>query len=294
MPDEDMSLRIRQRIAEGSIVIVKDKPNKLVDPYAREYRLLTGEEARRVKAEPAGPVTRVVYHPATPEDERGYQLEVQTVVTDSPEHLAAQQAAAEAAEEKHAAITNQQVELEKAAQADKEKAAKDAEADAEDDPYAEHWNRTLAVNHERAAAMDESFMEREKERQKIEAEGLKYSAARAKASAKDEDEDEAATDADEAFMAQEAGRQKIEDRVQKEREVEAKEAAKAAEDAPVKAVAGTTSPYIAVSDVGAKAGVGVTPGDIHGYPRAKPKARATSKPKAKAKASTSETPKSSS
>lgn len=113
--EEEMTLRIRQRIAEGNIVIVDDAPTKGPDNQSREYRLLTGDEAREHMAEPAGPVTRVVYHPATPDDEKEYQLEVKEVQADSPLYVASQQAAAEAAEAAHAEVARRQADAEKAA-----------------------------------------------------------------------------------------------------------------------------------------------------------------------------------
>lgn len=115
VPDEDMTLRIRRRIAEGQIVITDDKPTKSADTDAREYKLLTGEEARKRMAEPAGPVTRVVYHPATPADEREFNLEVQSVEGESEIFKKSQAEAAAAAEEKSAAIAKAQAEAEKAA-----------------------------------------------------------------------------------------------------------------------------------------------------------------------------------
>ena len=117
VPDEGMSLRIKLRIAEGNIVIVDDEPTEVLGSQAREYRLLTGAEARAHMAEPAGPVTRVVYHPATPEDEKDYQLEVQEVQTESDRFIETQRSQAEAAEAEHADIARRQSEFEAAASA---------------------------------------------------------------------------------------------------------------------------------------------------------------------------------
>ena len=112
VPDEGMSLRIKLRIAEGNIVIVDDEPTEVLGSQAREYRLLTGAEARAHMAEPAGPVTRVVYHPATPEDEREYQLEVQEVQTESDRFIETQREQAEADQAAHAEIGRRQSEAE--------------------------------------------------------------------------------------------------------------------------------------------------------------------------------------
>lgn len=113
--EEDMTLRIKRRIAEGHIVIVDDAPTHETDLQARVYRLLTGDEARAHKAEPAGPVTRIVYHPATPEDQREYQLAVQEVQTESDRFVEAQAAALVAEDERRAEIVALQVEAEKKA-----------------------------------------------------------------------------------------------------------------------------------------------------------------------------------
>lgn len=60
-PPEKRSERILQRIARGSIEEVDDQPTTPAETDDRVYRLLTGDEARRHKAEPAGPVIRYVY-----------------------------------------------------------------------------------------------------------------------------------------------------------------------------------------------------------------------------------------
>jgi len=60
--------RFAQRVLAGVIVETKDPvtaPEGLAD--VREYRLLTGEEARAHKAQPAGVVTRSVFNPVSGE-----------------------------------------------------------------------------------------------------------------------------------------------------------------------------------------------------------------------------------
>lgn len=128
VPDEDMTLRIRQRIAEGSISITDDKPTKSAETDAREYKLFTGEEARKRMAEPAGPVTRVVYRPSTPEDEKDFNPIVQTVV--DPTTARAELAESERVAAEESAAVKAQEEAERAAaeaRAAEAKAAKAAE-----------------------------------------------------------------------------------------------------------------------------------------------------------------------
>lgn len=270
-PDEKMSLRIKRRIAEGSIVIVDDKPTKTIEQNTREYRLLTGEEARERMAEPAGPVTRVVYHPATPEDEREYQREVQDVVTESPRAIEAREAAAAAAEERHAATVKAQIKAEK-------EAAKNADddADEEPDPIAERIQQAVEANADHLAAQEKEFMEREKERQKEEADNLKHFAKNAKV-----DDNEDADDAgDKAFMEAEKARQKQEAKVEKERQKAATATAEEAEktEKQSEGYAGKTDPYVGVSNAGARYGTGTTPADKASAPKAeKPKAETESK-----------------
>lgn len=280
--EEEMTLRVRQRIAEGNIVIVDDAPTKGPDNQSREYRLLTGEEARKHMAEPAGPVTRVVYHPATPEDEQDYQLEVQSVRTNSPTFIAAQKAAAEEAETAHAELVQRQVDAEKKAQDDAEAAAKEAaDAEDDDDPVALTHERTREANDAKASEVDKAFMELEQARQDIEAENLKHFDARAKAHSDSEVDDSSAA-ADKDFMAQEKARQKVATKAESERQDAAKAAEKAAEEAgsdtaPV-AVAGKSDPYVGMSTVGRKAGVGVTSNDVRHNPKPET-AKATTKAK---------------
>ena len=281
-PEDKMSLRIKRRIAEGSIVIVDDKPTKSTQQNVREYRLLTGEDARKHMAEPAGPVTRIVYAPAWPEDDREYQREVQDVRTDSERFVEAQAAAAEAAEERHAANTKAQIEAEKEA----EKAAKEAPEE-EPDPIAERIAEANAANAEHLAAQDKAFMEREKERQKEEADTIKSFEAVAKAQVKDEEKN---TEADEAFMEAEKARQKEEAKVEKERQKAATAAQKEAEKTPSEGYAGKTDPYVGVSNVGSRAGYGTTSADRSPSAEkveAKPKTAAPkAEPKAEAKTET--------
>lgn len=163
VPDEDMTLRIRRRIAEGQIVITDDKPTGTADSGAREYKLLTGEEARKRMAEPAGPVTRVVYHPATPEDEKYWNPEVQSVQPDQATVAEQQAERQRVAEEKSAAITKAQVEAERAAAE-----AQAAEAPVDEAPDA-RMERTMEAAADYMAKRDAAFMERETERQKQEA-----------------------------------------------------------------------------------------------------------------------------
>lgn len=260
VPEEKLTLRIKRRIAEGHIVITDDKPTKKA-AEARVYRLLTGEEARKKMAEPAGPVTRVVYHPATPKDEQDYQLEVQTAQMDSDTFLAAQEERARAAEEAHAAIVERQVEAEKAAA----EAAASAEAEDEgDDPLAESRRRTEEANAESAAAYDEAFMEREKERQSLEDDEMKSSEKAAAAAAKEAAESEPDTsDEDKAFMEQEKARQKAEEALEKERAKAAKAAAKVDAETEKTSIgyAGKTDPVVEISSVGRRVGATITPAD---------------------------------
>jgi hypothetical protein len=174
------SLRIRRRIAEGQIVITDEKANKVPGEGEREYRLLTGEEARKHFEEPAGPVTRVVYSPATPEDEREYQLEVQEHQPFSDRYLNAQVEAAKAAEERSAAITKASIQAEKDAAKEAKKAKPE---DEEEDAIAARLRRTEEASAEWYAAQDKAFMEKEKERQKEEMELLKHTAKAAEAEA---------------------------------------------------------------------------------------------------------------
>jgi hypothetical protein len=148
-----MTIEIKRRIAEGHIVIVTDAPTKSADGDAREYRLLTGEDARAHMAEPAGPVTRVVYEPATAEEDREYQLEVQEVKDPSDRFIAAEEQKAKDAEAAHQAIGKKQAAAEK-------KAAKEAPKPVvQEDPADE-------ASAEWRAAQEAEFMEREKARQK--------------------------------------------------------------------------------------------------------------------------------
>jgi len=68
VPVADQTGRFKQRVLAGVIVETKDP---VTDAEAvsdiREYKLMTGEEARAHKAIPAGPVTRNVYNPVTGE-----------------------------------------------------------------------------------------------------------------------------------------------------------------------------------------------------------------------------------
>lgn len=261
--DEDkLTLRIKRRIAEGQIQIVDDKPTKEIDNQAREYRLLTGEEARKHMAEPAGPVTRVVYHPATPEDEKDYQLEVQTFEGDSDRFKEAQAAKEAAAEEAHAAISDAQIAAEKAAAKDAKEKAK-AEAP---DPLADRLQRTQEASAEYIAAREKEAAEREKIRQELEADELKHFDKRAKAHSEGAvgiggnvvlvEPDTSAED--EALAEREKIRVKEEARVEKERQAEAKAAAEASKDAPTAAWAGKTSPFVAPPSGGVRAGAGTT------------------------------------
>jgi hypothetical protein len=64
----EQSARFKQRVLAGVIVETKDPvtDNKVITD-TREYRLMTGDEARAHKAIPAGPVTRNVFNPVTGE-----------------------------------------------------------------------------------------------------------------------------------------------------------------------------------------------------------------------------------
>ena len=68
LPAAEQSSRFKQRVLAGVIVETKDPPTDTT-PISdiREYRLLTGDEARAHKAIPAGPVTRNVFNPVTNE-----------------------------------------------------------------------------------------------------------------------------------------------------------------------------------------------------------------------------------
>lgn len=265
VPEEKMTLGIRRRIAEGSIVIVDDAPTKSAEGDARVYRLLTGKEARDHFNEPAGPVTRVVYRPATPEDERDYQLEVQDAQTASDLFVEAQDAKAKAAEEAHAAISKRQAEAEKKAAAE----AKKAVADDEPDILAERLRRTEEASAEWHAAHEAAFMERERARQKVENEELKHFDARQKetptvvtvGNTVIEVSEPDTSDDDKKFMAAEKARQEQEAAVEKERQAKAKEDAKNAPKVAVNPQAGKTDPSVTVSSSGRKASVGVTPAD---------------------------------
>lgn len=180
-PEEKMTLEIRRRIAEGNIVITNEKANTVPGEGERVYRLLTGDEARKHFDEPAGPVTRVVYHPATPEDERDYQLEVQSVQGTSERAEKAQEQAAERAEAEHAAISKRQIAAEKEAAKEAEKAKDDEEPD----PIAERLNQSEEASADWYAEREKAFMERETERQKKEQEALKAD-AKVAAAKKDE------------------------------------------------------------------------------------------------------------
>lgn len=286
VPDEKLTLRIRRRIAEGNIVITDDAPTKEIDNQAREYRLLTGEEARKHMAEPAGPVTRVVYHPATPEDEQDYQLEVNEARTDSELFVQAQKAAADAAEKTHAEATKRQVKAEKEAA----KADSSDEDDDADDPLAASKARTQEANDARSAEQDAAFMEREKVRQEAEKAELKHFDAQAKAhsgldvkvggeTVKVEAGDTSADD--KAFMEREKARQQVEADVEKQRQDEAKAAAKAAAETAPAPIAGTTSPHVEMSTSGRKTATGLIPNDTRDIakPAAKPATKAASEPK---------------
>lgn len=135
VPEEKMTLRVRRRIAEGSIQITDDKPTPSHDNDAREYVLLTGEEARRRMAEPAGPVTRVVYHQSTPEDERGYNVEVVDVAAaeESREDAERIKRHAELAD-MQADIAKRQSDAERAAKAETDKAQDKSAGDVEPEP----------------------------------------------------------------------------------------------------------------------------------------------------------------
>jgi hypothetical protein len=239
-PEEKMTLRIKRRIAEGQIVITNDKPTKSAEGTARTYTLLTGEDARKRMAEPAGPVTRVVYEPAVPGDEQDYQLHVQEVQTQSLRAIEAQEAAAKVAEERHAAIGKAQAEAEKAADAKAKAAAKE---EVEPDPLAERLRLTEAANADYLAAKDAAFMEREKARQKLENEWMTSSPAEA-APEPDNSEEDA------AFMEREKARQKLEAEGQKERAAETKAVQEAAEKTPSTGYAGKTDPYVEVTGGG--------------------------------------------
>jgi hypothetical protein len=65
VPTKDQTFRFKQRILSGLIVESKRRPTKDEDTDVREYKLLTGEEAAAVKAEPAAAVTRTAYDPDT-------------------------------------------------------------------------------------------------------------------------------------------------------------------------------------------------------------------------------------
>ena len=68
VPIARQSPRFKQRVLAGVIVETKDPLTTVTGTDdVREYRLLTGDEARAVKAEPPGPVTRSMYNPVTGE-----------------------------------------------------------------------------------------------------------------------------------------------------------------------------------------------------------------------------------
>jgi hypothetical protein len=67
LPYAEQSGRFKERVLAGVIVETKDRVTTAPDPDVREYRLMTGDEARAHKAIPAGPVTRSVYNPVTGE-----------------------------------------------------------------------------------------------------------------------------------------------------------------------------------------------------------------------------------
>lgn len=175
VPDEDMTLRIRRRIAEGQIVITDDKPTTSADTDAREYKLLTGEEARKRIAEPAGPVTRVVYRPAVPEDDEEVTLEIPSIETDPV--IVKEQAAEREAEDRSAALAKEKAEAEHAAAV----AKADAEAKASEVPVEEPVKEPATPRAERTqegaaaylARRDEAFMKRETEQPKQEAPAAK-------------------------------------------------------------------------------------------------------------------------
>lgn len=176
VPDDRVSLRIKRRIAEGNIAIVDDTPTREIDTQAREYRLLTGEEARAHMAEPAGPVTRVVYHPADSTKDRERQLEVQSVEATSEHFREAQAADVAAAEEAHAALSKRQIEAEKAAA----RAIKATDRAVAEDPLAARLTQTGQASAEWLAARETEFMVRETARQKLEKGGLQGHEERAK------------------------------------------------------------------------------------------------------------------
>lgn len=163
--DEDkMSLRIRRQIAEGHIAIVDDKPTKKAEGDAREYKLLTGEEARKVFDEPAGPVTRVIYEPVEFEEHT-----VESAMFDPLSERAkkSMEAAAKAAEENSQAIAKRQAAAEKQAAKEASEAKPEEEVP---DPIAERMKQSLEAQHEAALEADKAFMEKETERQKLESE----------------------------------------------------------------------------------------------------------------------------
>ena len=68
VPLAEQTGRFKQRVLAGVIVETKDPvtgAEAVTD--VREYRLMTGDEARAHKAIPAGPVTRNVFNPVTGE-----------------------------------------------------------------------------------------------------------------------------------------------------------------------------------------------------------------------------------
>lgn len=301
VPDEKMTLRIKRRVAEGQIVIVDDKPTKSAGEGEREYRLLTGEDARKHMAEPAGPVTRIVYAPAVADDQRMRQLEVHSVLTDSERYQEAQRAAVEAGEEAHAAIGKAQAQAEK----DAEKAAKAAaKEETEADPLADRLRETSEANAEYQAEQEKAFNELEKARQELENDELKHFAARAKAHSEGPTTLLGGTvkvvasdtsDADKAFMVGEKARQELEAKVEKERQAKFKAAAKDAEDDLAAPLAGKTDPYVGSSAGGRRSDFGITSADklsSRPEPTGKAKAEASeSKPESKpaAKSETTKT-----
>jgi hypothetical protein len=146
-PPEKRTPRIIQRIAQGQIIEVNDEPTDVAGDEARSYRLLTGDEARAHKAEPAGPVVRFIY---TREDGSTVNAESQ-LVDETDEYKKGQEKAAQFAAEQRQAEIDRQIAAEKeAAEADKP----------EDEPLSKE---AQVAAHQRQAAVDKIALQQERD-----------------------------------------------------------------------------------------------------------------------------------
>jgi hypothetical protein len=72
LPEEERSVNVRRRIVEQQIVEVDLPATATAEDTTHPYRLLTGEEARKVKSEVAGPVIPTFEHFRYGDDAKAY------------------------------------------------------------------------------------------------------------------------------------------------------------------------------------------------------------------------------